>query len=211
MPGVGDFHPGPEISLSPKNMDTAFQAAPAASAAPQKKGQGEIVELCLVRTAEALSKTGAAGDNDIFKALSQVREGQAKGQPLDLLETLARVLGTDEERLGPVVHVLSDAVASTLNPSPPTIPFASKLIAPSAFYDSFDAMHQLGRALLAPVLYAEDTDAIGTGSINPIAAAILGEQVHEVVAKRFGIRPFVTTARMEYESWAFLCRKHFEL
>ena len=192
-------------------METAFQAAPAISAAPQKKGQGEIVELCLVRTAEALSKTGAAGDNDIFKALSQVREGQAKGQPLDLLETLARVLGTDEERLGPAVHILGDAVASTLNPVPPSIPFASKLIAPSSFYESFEAMHQLGRALLTPVLYAEDTDSIGTGSINPVAAAILAEEIHEIVAKRFGIRPFLTTARMEYEAWAFLCRKHFEL
>jgi len=29
--------------------------------------------------------------------------------------------------------------------------------------------------------------------------------------KRLGIRPFVTTARLEYESWTFLTRKHFEL
>ncbi len=189
-------------------METAFQAAPAA---PQKKGAADIVELCLVRTAEMLSNTGAAQDNDIFRALAQVREGLAKGEPMDLLETLARVMGTDEERLGSAVQSLSDSVASTLNPAPPSVPFASKLIAPSAFYESFDAMHQLGKMLLTPVLYAEDTDSIGVGSINPIAALVLGEQIHEVVAKRFGIRPFITTARMEYEAWAFLCRKHFEL
>lgn len=192
-------------------METAFQAAPAKTVSPPKKGKGDIVELCLVRSAEALSKTGVAGDTEIFKALSQVREGLEKGPPMDLLETLARVVGTDEERLGSKVLEFSDAIAMTLNPIPPTVPFASKLIAPSSFYDSFDAMHQLGRALLTPVLYAEDTDAIGIGSINPIAAAILAEEIHEVVAKRFGIRPFMTIARMEYESWAFLCRKHFEL
>lgn len=192
-------------------MDTAFQAASATTASPKKKGASDIVELCLVRTAEMLSKTGAAGDNDIFKALSQVREGMTRGQPMDLLETLARVMGTEEERLGPAVQALSEAVGSTLNPAPPSIPFGSKLIAPSAFYESFEAMHKLGRLMLTPVLYAEDTDSIGTGSINPIAAVVLGEQIHEAVAKRFGIRPFITSARMEYEAWAFLCRKHFEL
>jgi hypothetical protein len=31
------------------------------------------------------------------------------------------------------------------------------------------------------------------------------------VFRRFGIRPFVTIARLDYESWTFLSRKHFEL
>ena len=189
-------------------METVFEAA---SSAPKKVIEGDIVESCFVRTAEALSTTGSAKDEDIFKALTEVREAYAIRQPKDLLETLARIIGTDEERLGPVVVRYGEAVASTLNPVPPSIPFASKLIAPSAFYDSFEAMHKLGRALLTPVLYAEDTDSIGTGSVNPIAAAILGEEIHKAVARRFGISPFITTARMEYESWAFLCRKHFEL
>ena len=189
-------------------MEFAFQAAPAT---PRNRSNGDVVEDCLVRTAEALSKTEAAEDRDILNALSKVRKGIADGQPTDLLETLARVMDTDDERLGSAVHALSDAVASTINPLPPSIPFASKLISPSSFYESFDSMHQLGRLLLAPVLYAEDSDAIGTGSINPIAASIFGEEIHEAVARRFGIRPFMTSARMEYESWAFLCRKHFEL
>ncbi len=190
-------------------METAFQAA--GSAKTPSAVRAEIVELCFVRTAEALSTAGAAKDAEIFKALGQVREGLVDGRPMDLIETLARVMGTDEERMGAMVHTLSDAVASTLNPSAPSIPFASKLIAPSAFYDSFDGMHKLGKALLVPVLYAEDTDAIGTGSVNPVAALILGEHIYNAVTKRFGIRPFMSSARMEYESWAFLCRKHFEL
>lgn len=188
-------------------MTTAFQTPSDAS----EKSLVDIVETCYVRTAEALNASGAASDNDLFKALSNVREGQAKGSPMDLLETLARVTGHDEEMLGGEVQKLSDAVASTLSPVPPSIPFASKLIAPSAFYDSFDAMHGLGRALLTPVVYAEDTDAIGTASVNPIAAQVLSEQIYLTVSKRFGIRPFMTAARMDYESWAFLCRKHFEL
>ena len=65
--------------------------------------------------------------------------------------------------------------------------------------------------LLSPVVFAEDTDAIGTASANPIASAILADEIRAQVFKRFGIRPFITIARLEYESWTFLTRKHFEL
>ena len=61
------------------------------------------------------------------------------------------------------------------------------------------------------MIYAEDTDAIGTASANPVASAILAEEIRSTVFKRFGIRPFVTAARLDYESWTFLSRKHFEL
>lgn len=192
-------------------MESAFKIAQPASASPPSVRIANLVELCYFRTVDALTMSGVASESDIFQTLTKVREGLANDNPLDFLETLARVLGTDEERLGAMVHTLSDAVASTLNPAPPSIPFASKLIAPSAFYESFDTIHKLGRALLAPVLYAEDTDSIGTGSVNPIAATILAEEIHVVVFRRVGIRPFMTTVRMEYEPWAFLCRKHFEL
>lgn len=192
-------------------MNTLFQEAPEAAARTTQSTTGDIVDECFVRTAEALKSSGAAGESDILKALNSAREAQTRGEPIDLIETLARILGHDEERIGPAIMGLSDAVASAMNPAPATIPFASKLIAPSAFYDSFDAIHKLGKLLLTPVIYAEDTDAIGTASINPIAAQILGEEINKTVSKRFGIRPFITVARMEYESWAFLCRKHFEL
>jgi hypothetical protein len=192
-------------------MNTIFQEATEAVPRSAQGADGDIVDECFVRTAEALKSTGAASESDILKALNSVREAQTRGEPMDLIETLARILGHDEERIGTAIMDLSDAVASTMNPVPPTISFASKLIAPSAFYDSFDAIHKLGKLMLTPVVYAEDTDAIGTASINPIAAHMLGEEIHATVGKRFGIRPFITVARMEYESWAFLCRKHFEL
>lgn len=170
-----------------------------------------VIERCFVKTAEALSKAGAAPDEDIFNALTLAREAEKNLKPVDLIETLARVMGHDEEHISRAISELSAAAASTMHPSPPHIPFASKLIAPSAFYESFDAIHKLGRLLLVPVLYAEDTDSIATGSVNPVAASIFGEEIYQAVSKRFGIRPFITVVRMDYESWTFLCRKHFEL
>jgi hypothetical protein len=171
----------------------------------------DFAEECLLRTAEALHEARAASAAEINQAIAVVRESQANGKPAELLENLARIQGHDEEHLSPAILELGNKVAHTMNPYAPLVPFAGKLIAPSAFYDSFDQLHKLARLLLAPVIYAEDTDAIGTASVNPVAASILGAEIEAAVFKRFGIRPFLTIARLDYESWTFLTRKHFEL
>ena len=172
---------------------------------------GEMIETCLEQTAEALVFSRAANQADVTHAVDAVRQAQAEGRPLDLLEAVARVQGHQEEFMSGIIRTLGDRLAAILNPSPPLIPFGGKLIAPSAFYDSFEHIHKIARVLLSPVIYAEDTDAIGTASANPVAAVILAEEIRKTVFKRFGIRPFVTAARLDYESWTFLCRKHFEL
>ena len=43
------------------------------------------------------------------------------------------------------------------------------------------------------------------------AAAIFASAIQDSVFRRVGIRPFLTVVRLDYESWTFLCRKHFEL
>ena len=172
---------------------------------------GEIIEACIEQTAEALVFSHAATQDEVSRAVENVRKAQAEGHPFDLLEAVAKVQGHTEEFMGGIVRTLGDRLAAILNPSPPLIPFAGKLIAPSSFYESFDQIHKIARVLLSPVIYAEDTDAIGTASANPVAAMIMAEEIRTTVFKRFGIRPFVTAARLDYESWTFLSRKHFEL
>jgi hypothetical protein len=171
----------------------------------------DFAEECLSQTAAILHETRSATDMEIQHAINKARESHAQGRPCDLLETIARIQGHEEEHLGKVILELGGKVAQAVNPFPPLIPFGGKLIAPSSFYDSFDHLHKVARVLLCPVIYAEDTDAIGTASANPVAPAILAREIASTVFKRFGIRPFVTIARLDYESWTFLSRKHFEL
>ncbi len=188
-----------------------FQAV---SEAPEKKSRAtpaDIVDECIQRTTEALRISGAATQSQLEAALSAVGQHVSTGRPVDLIEWVARAQGHEEEHLGPVIGSLSEAVASTMSPSPALIPFAGKLIGPSAFYESFDQLHQLAKILLSPIIFAEDTDAIGTASVNPIASLILSEEILKTVDRRFGIKPFMTVARMDYESWTFLSRKHFGL
>jgi hypothetical protein len=158
-----------------------------------------------------LHEARAASASEINQAIAMARESHANGKPTELLEILARVQGHDEEHLSPAILELGNKVAHTRSPYAPLVPFAGKLIAPSAFYDSFDQIHKLARLLLSPVVFAEDTDSIGTASVNPIASAILAAEIESAVFKRFGIRPFLTVARLDYETWTFLTRKHFEL
>ena len=170
----------------------------------------DIAEVCLQRTAEVLHQVRAGTVAEISQAMSIVREEYAAERPSELLEILARVQGHGEEHLAPAMMELGNKVAATLECNAPYIPFAGKLFAPAAFYESFDQIHQLARILLSPVIYAEDTDAIGTASVNAIAAATLAEEIRKASHKRFGIRPFVTISRLDYESWNSITHKHFE-
>ncbi len=171
----------------------------------------DYAELCLEQTAAAIHESRAATPTELNQAMSLARDFHMEDKPADLIEILARVQGHEEEHISPAILDLGNKVAATLSPAPPMIPFGGKLIAPSAFYDSFDRIHEIARVLLSPVMYAEDTDAIGTASVNPVASMILADEIRAAVYKRFGIRPFVTVVRLDYENWSFLTRKHFEL
>lgn len=169
----------------------------------------DFAETCLEQTAAALHEARAATAVEINHGIATARVSHAAGKPADLLEVIARIQGHGEEHLSRAMMELGNKVSVT--GYPPLIPFGGKLIAPSAFYDSFDHIHKIARILLSPVIYAEDTDAIGTASVNPVASFILAEEIRNAVFKRVGIRPFITIARLDYENWAFLTRKHFEL
>lgn len=174
-------------------------------------GTGDLVDKCIDLTAEALVHSRVATQVEVSHAIDLVRRSAAEHIPVDLVEAVARAQGHQEEHLGTASLAIAEKIAPGLNPPPPLIPFAGKLIAPSAFYESFDHLHHLARALLSPVIFAEDTDSIGVAALNPFAAAIFASAIQDSVFRRVGIRPFLTVVRLDYESWTFLCRKHFEL
>lgn len=179
------------------------------TASPRGNGHEEILAACLEQTLQAMSAAGIATDTELARTRVAFDRAAAQGEPIDVIEALARVQGAEEERMGIEVSRIAHAVAAVIHPSPPMIPFGGKLIAPSAFYESFDQLHALARALLSPVLFAEDTDCVGAGALNPIASRLMADEILATVDRRFGIKPFVTSVRIDYESWCFLTRKHF--
>lgn len=166
---------------------------------------------CLDLTIAAFEDSKVASGEEIARVRLRFGHALKAEEPVDVIHLLARIQGTEEERMGIETARISHAVAGVISPSPPLIPFAGKLMAPSSFYEAYTQLHELARALLSPVIYAEDTDSIGTGALNPIAARIMGKEIGAAVNRRFGIKPFTTAVRTDYDSWTFLSRKHFGL
>lgn len=169
----------------------------------------DYIQQCMDQTIEAFTAAELASSEEIKKTLSRHHEKTQNDEPADLIEVLARIQGASEDDIVPRTAEITKKIAEQCHPAPALIPFAGKLIAPSAFYESNKELHSLAKTLRAPVLYAEDSDAIGVSALNPIASMILAEAVRESVINRHSIRPFITSVRLDYESWQFLCRKHF--
>ncbi len=185
-------------------------ASPKPTTAPKKRETIEdCLDECLEKSIEAFKQASLATDEEIARVRRRFADGIVDERPVDLVEALARTQGTEEERMGIEVARISHGMAAVIPAAPPLIPFGGKLMAPSAFYESYTHLHDMAKALLSPILFAEDTDAIGTGSLNPVAGRIMGEEILEAVSRRFGIRPFVSVIRLDYDSSTFLARKHF--
>ncbi|MCU0796867.1 MAG: hypothetical protein MUF31_13140 [Akkermansiaceae bacterium] len=165
----------------------------------------------LDHTLHALRHAGMATEQDLVKVQHRYQSIGIDEDPIDPLEILARMQGATDEYLPQELAKLAHGISAVIPACPPLIPFAGKLIAPSAFYEAYTQLHSIARALLSPVIFAEDTDAIGTGALNPIASQIMADQILGAVNRRFGIRPFVTAVRLDFDSWTFLNRKHFGL
>jgi hypothetical protein len=190
----------PAASINPTNQDSS--AVDAAEAT-------DLFETCLEKTGHALIAVKAVTPSEVAEAAELCRKSKHEGRPIDLLEATAKIQGREEEQIRDAVNALAEKLTITLNTVPPLIPFAGKLITPPAFYESFDRIHRIAADLLVPVVFVEDTDAIGIASINPIAAEMLSQIIQDAVYRRFGIRPFMTILRLDHESWSFLTRKHF--
>ncbi len=166
---------------------------------------------CLGQTLAALARAGLADQTTLETIYAECLEKLKLGCSEDPLVALARLRGTDEEFMGPVIQRFSAALALAMSPPPPVLNFAHKLIAPNSFYELFPTLVELGKQLLVPVVYAEDTDAIGVASINPFAAEFFAREITTTVHKRFAVRPFVTVVRTDFEGWQFLTRKHYQV
>jgi hypothetical protein len=190
----------PAASINPTNQDSS--AVDAAEAT-------DLFETCLEKTGHALIAVKAVTPSEVAEAAELCRQSKAEGRPIDLIEAIARTQGREERQMSEAINTLAEKISITLNTAPPLIPFAGKLITPTAFYESFDRIHRIAADLLVPVVFVEDTDAIGIASINLIAAEMLSQIIQDAVYRRFGIRPFMTILRLDHESWSFLTRKHF--
>jgi hypothetical protein len=169
------------------------------------------VAACASRTLDALEERGHLKRNEREHIEGIHLEGISEGKPSEVFETITRLSTVAPRDIPDFISGLGLAVAKTLRHRVPLVPNLTRLVPPSAFYTDFPELAIAARALLVPVLYSEDHEAVGLGSVNPIPALEMAGMVERELPVETGTAPFVSVVRLDYDTWRTLLEKHFGL
>ncbi len=164
---------------------------------------------CLSQTCRVLDDHALATPAEL-KELAHHGHGPLQGpRPWDPLEFLAALRTRDPDARAQEVERLGRSLSQSLGQPLTLVPFASKMPTPSAFYDLNDSLLLECRKLLTPVLFAEESEVIGIGSINPVALRLSARTVMQFIADKTGTTPVVSTVLLHHEGWISLCQQQF--
>ena len=164
---------------------------------------------CLGQTCALLEEHGLATPAEL-KELRHHGHGPLKGpRPWDPLEFLAALRIREPEARALEVERLGRSLSHSLGQPLALIPFASRMQTPSVFYDMNEALLADCRKLMPPVLYAEESEVIGIGSINPAALQISTRTIMQFIADKTGTTPIVSSVLLHHEGWISLCQQQF--
>ena len=164
---------------------------------------------CLGQTCALLEEHGLATPAEL-KELRHHGHGPLKGpRPWDPLEFLAALRIREPEARALEVERIGRSLSHSLGQPLALIPFASRMQTPSVFYDMNEALLADCRKLMTPVLYAEESEVIGIGAINPAALQISTRTIMQFIAYKTGTTPIVSSVLLHHEGWISLCQQQF--
>ena len=163
----------------------------------------------LQQSSGAFLKANIASKEEIMTISDQCVRAWNQNIAAEPLLRLAAIEDDDENQYEASIERWSTMLASLVTPIMPPAPFAAKMMTPTAFYEKHPPIYDLARSLQCPILYNEDADVIGVGSINPVTATIFAQALHAYIHGTLGITPYITCVRINYESWKSLTTKHF--
>jgi hypothetical protein len=202
-----------ELSLDPEMPDQGetplSQADTTDNFAVVNQEVPVALEHALIRTMAMLQQHNLASAEDCSQVSATVRRNWEAGKGSDPIDCLARLRAGDGGMLDASIDMISVKLAHTL-PLPPTrVPFAGRLIPPTALYEKNPDIEVLCRLMLVPISYAEDLDVMGLASINPYFVDALSTAVSQYAKEKTGIQPIISTIRLDYVGWVKMCKKHF--
>lgn len=166
-------------------------------------------QYSLEQSCGALLETALADQDMVSSVKEKCLNAWSKDLSAEPLEILCHLVEPDELQLAAIVEqnsvMLANAYCANIVPAP----FASQMATPNGFYEKHEAIYDMAKSFRCPLLFNEDADVIGLGSINPITATIFGEAIVAYISETLGIKPFVSKVRLSYHAWEQLCQKHF--
>lgn len=167
--------------------------------------------VSLDQTSELLEEHGLATPEELHQMRQHGLAPLQGPRPWDALEFLAalRVRNADERPVE--VERLGRALSQVMGQPLALIPFGNRMQPPAGFLElNPDIVHEC-RKSLTPLLFAEESEAIGVGSINPVALRIISKKIVADVERRSGIKPIVSRMLLHHDGWLTLCQKQFDL
>lgn len=166
---------------------------------------------CLEHTCSLLLNFQLATEEEVRTVAARGQASRGEKRPVDPLEFLASARVEDIEGLAGELEVIARKVARGLDEALVLVPFAHRLPTPSSFYQSHQTIREECQRILTPVLYNEETEVIGLGSINPVALELGARMIRANLGKLTGTQPIVSKVLLSHDSWVSLCEKQFGL
>lgn len=195
-------------------MESAITSPPNPATAPVADAPSSLEALaiaCSSRTLNALEARGHLQPNERQHIESVHLQGLAQGKPSEVFETITRLSTVAPREIPDFIAGLGLAVAKTLRERVPLMPNLNRMSAPATFFATFPDLAAAAKTLLVPVLYSEDNEVIGLGSVNPVPALQMASLVIRDVSVETGITPYTSVVRLDYDTWRTLLEKQYGL
>ena len=164
---------------------------------------------CLDQTIRLLQEYGLATPAELHQLREHGLAPQQGPRPWDPLEFLAALRVSEPDARPLEVERLGRDLSLSMGQPLALVPFASRMPTPSVFYDLNEGLLGECRRLMTPVLYAEELEVIGIGSINPTALGIAAQMIRHALAEKTGTTPIVSRVLLHHEGWISLCQQQF--
>ena len=164
---------------------------------------------CLDQTIRLLQEHGLATPAELHQLREYGLAPQQGPRPWDPLEFLAALRVSEPDRRPLEVERLGRDLSLSMGQPLALVPFASRMPTPSVFYDLNEILLRECKRLMTPVLYAEELEVIGIGSINPTALGMASQIIRHSLTEKTGTTPVISRILIHHDGWISLCQQQF--
>ena len=189
-------------------MKVLRKSAPVSVAAPRPVANaGDLATVVREETLDILTKAGIVKkpEKDGFKNYL-ITNGIGSGDIFPVMSNLKQI---EESKQAGVITQWGRAVAPIVKKRYSLIPFAGKLLGSSPFFENHQEVFEAARKVKCPLIYAEDTDVLGFGTLNPVAGAYFATFVTKYFQKQNGITPYISMFLLDLKTWDNVCERQF--
>lgn len=165
--------------------------------------------ICLDQSSMLLEENGLATPDELFQLREHGLAPLRGPRPWDPLEFLAALRVRDPDARPVEVERIGRALSQVMGHQLALVPFASRMPTPTAFYAANQELSQDCERLMTPILYAEESEVIGIGSINPVSLKIASQLITSALLDQTGNAPLVSRMLLHHDGWISLCQKQF--